>query len=218
MSDPKNKAEPSRTFEAHGPTKEEFELFARVRKKAAANALLTDKERESARKAHAAAISKRNMETAKFRQFAENGSVSRFDQDIAYFLEDLHAGKIKSPSMPECADNPEMDPTSADFVAYPFLRAVADNDHKTIRRISEAVQRVHARASGEGKTFKIAPGNPQHAQLLVRVRKKGVPSTVKETATLAETVGIKNADQKDIRRIHKGLGGKTGKVGRPSKT
>lgn len=215
MSTPKNDAEHPPAAEGHGPTTEDFELYVRVRRKATATALLTDEERESARKAHAAVLMKRTMEIGKFRQFAENGSVSRFDQDIAYFLEDLHAGKIKAPSMPEYADDPEKDPTSADFVAYRFLKAVADNDPKTIRRISDAVKRIHARASGDGKTFKIAPGNRKHTQLLARVRKTGVPSTVKETAGLAETVGIKNADQKDIRRIHKGLGGKTGKVGRP---
>ena len=213
-----DKTESKPAIGGDGPTNEDYELYARVRRKAAANALLSDAERESAQKAHAADLMKRTLEIARFRQFAENGSISRFDQDIADFLEDLHTGKIKAPSMPEYADDPNNNATSADFVAFPFLQAVAENDWKTIRRISDAVKRVHARASGEGKTFKIAPGNPKHAQLLVSARKEGVPSSVKETAKLAETVGIKNADPKDMRRIHKGIGGKTGKVGRPKGT
>jgi hypothetical protein len=184
-----------------GPTQENYEVYAGSRKKAA-NALLSAADRESARKAHAANHLKRAREEGKFRQLAENGNIGWYDQDIAYFLEDLHAGKIKRPAMPEYTDESEKNPTAADFLSYRFLKAVAENNRKAIRRIGDAVARVHARASGDGETFKIASGNLKRAQLLKRVRKEG----------------ISNTDQKDIRRVHKGIGGRTGKVGRPKTT
>ena len=176
---------------------------AKLKKAAAAFQSLDAKTREDARVAYTKAVLKKAEVRAKKRHDAEHGSAGWFDQEIAYYLEELHSGKSKNPTMPECAEDRANDPTAAEYLSFHFLKAVAENDPNAIRKISDAVKRVHRRRIDEN--HRIADVKPDKAKLVrecreigltPRGKRKPVPTTLDQTISS----GLPETEVKEIRR------------------
>jgi hypothetical protein len=148
---------------------------------------------------------------------AKHGQAKAYvDALVCAFLEQFHTGTIEA--------SPLIDPTEGGCDGYEYLldlfqTLVTRGDGAGIRRIADAVERVHERAKGKGKSFRIPPASKILANAIAHVEKNGPPQSIAETRALMLAAGFlkDNLDEREVRRWHKDLGGASGKRGRPLK-
>jgi hypothetical protein len=140
---------------------------------------------------------------------------AELNKEVTDFLVDYHR---KVFDLPETGGFDETAPAS-NTLLFSLMVSVVKGDHTALRRIADAVERVHARATGEGETFGVGPVDEVRARVLVHVVKHGPPKSLAETKKLMLAAGFlyANLDPKTVQRWHKDLGGASGKPGRPSK-
>jgi hypothetical protein len=142
---------------------------------------------------------------------------------IADFLRAVHkSDPLKKRKFPEDRFLPPYEDDLSLYVSEivsDFMLAVIKGDYVALRRIADAVERVHARATGEGETFAIAPADLARSRVLAHVEQHGPPQSLTQTRALMLAAGFHDAnlDPKTVQRWHKDLGGASGKPGRPGK-
>ncbi len=135
------------------------------------------------------------------------------DVEVAALMSDHQQGLLRWPTT-SFSDN---DPGS-NFLIFRFIEAVVGNDSKAIHRIAESVKRFHARMISDpagGAWFRYE--GPTRLLVADYVAVNGPPETTAETADIMRAVGMKigKDDMREVRRWHKGLGGRPKAPGRP---
>jgi hypothetical protein len=148
---------------------------------------------------------------------AKQGQATAFvDAWVCAFLEQSHTGTIEASPL---LDPKERGGDGREYLLDLFGRLVMEGDGAGIRRIADAVDRVHERAKGKGKSFRIPPASNILANAIAHVEKNGPPQSLAKTRALMISLGFldANLDEREVRRWHKDLGGASGKAGRPKK-
>jgi hypothetical protein len=177
---------------------------------------------EKYKKTHAKEIAARDAEQKAANQRAEFELKARYgtswDEYVANYLVAFHAGRIRMPNILDNA-SPENE------LIWAFHWSVVNNFPNDLRKIAEAVRRVHRKAEGEGTTFKVKPAKPIHAEVAsvpaggtLSVKTREIIETARELgARRNEAGGLAGYSERNVRRIRAALGMKPAKRGRPRK-
>jgi len=177
---------------------------------------------EEHEKTHAREIAERHSESqaakkkVDFERKAEFGT--RFDEAVAHYRTAFEAGRIRLPDIWD-ASAPE------NWLIWAFHWSVVNNYPNDIRKIADAVRRVHKRAEGEGAAFKVKPAKP----ILAAINKIPVggtlPTKIREIIETAKELGaeqntegnVPSLSDRNARRIRDIRGMKPAMRGRPRK-
>ena len=100
-------------------------------------------------------------------------------------------------------------------LAEHIFEAITTNNALAFRRISEAIARVHARASGSGSTFTLSPAKPELLAAIKAAQLSG-PFTP-SGADIAKTAEDMGYSKRHARRLARKLGTPPEKAGRKPK-
>ena len=143
---------------------------------------------------------------------------TRFDEAVAHYLTASEAGRIRLPDIWD-------DSAPENWLIWAFHWSVVNNYPTGLRRIADAVRRVHKRTQGNGAGFKVKPVKPIHATVAaisaggtLRTKTREIVETVVESgAELNEEGNVPGLSERNARRIGKILGLQPAKRGRPRK-
>lgn len=146
------------------------------------------------------------------------------DRHVADFLWAAHqcipidpeTGKLELPPYPQGL--------ASAYIVEEFIAAAICGDAAAIKRIADAVKRMHPLGHGVGKSFYIDPTSQMRAKALAYVEANGAPASIAETEKILVAAGFQQdgnregrvaLDEAEVRRWHKDLGGKARGPGRP---
>jgi hypothetical protein len=194
-----------------------------IQSRAAADPSLWDKlhtDLEKYKKKHAKEIDARYAEShaaemkATFERKAEYGT--RFDEAVVHYLKACAAERIRMPDIDAAPEN---------WLIWAFHWSVVNNFPNDLRKIADAVGRVHKRVEGEGANFKVKPAKPILASVAAIPAGGTLPTKIRELIAVAKDSGAKeNVDgnvpgfsERNTRRIRDKLRLEPAPRGRPRK-
>ncbi len=114
-------------------------------------------ERNRERAEHAKRAIAKQIAKGKPRQLGDLGQTDKYHQDIYYYLERIFKKECPMPSLAAALESKDSDEA---IVAFRYLDAVVKNQPLVIRRLADAVERVHKRIRVEGDKVELIPAKP----------------------------------------------------------